>query len=94
MAFYAVDMRDRIPAGDSGIERGGQPAFCLIEAVSAKRLWAETSCRSATMGSDECDHCHHRYCSVCEQSSVVNPYSGYWLCHCCGKANPCVSNFY
>lgn len=88
MAFYAVDVRNRL------IERVTQPndvvenkRFILIEAVSAKQAWAKARRGSAATGSADCDWCRHRYCRACEECSVTRRYSDYWICHSCGELN-------
>ena len=95
MAFYAVDLRDRV------IQRVTQKydgvdnkRFFLIEAASAKQAWAKASRASGTIGSAECAGCHHRHCSACEECSVTSRYSDYWICHSCGELNQRVQNLH
>jgi hypothetical protein len=95
MAFYAVDVRDRV------IQRVSQPyagvdnkRFFLIEAGSAKQAWAKAGRASGTIGSADCGACPHRYCSACEECSVTKSYSDYWICHCCGELNARVPNLH
>jgi len=89
MAFYAVDIRERV------VRRVTQPCdgvdnqrFFLIEAGSAKQAWAKASRASGSIGSADCECCRHRHCSACEECSVTKRYSDYWICHCCGELNP------
>jgi hypothetical protein len=35
-----------------------------------------------------CDSCRHGFCGSCDQWSVQQAYSDYWICHCCGGLNP------
>ena len=87
MAFYAVDVRDRVIQRVTRQYNGvDNKRFFLIEAVSAKQAWAKASRASGAIGSADCDSCcHHRYCSACEECSVTKRYSDYWICHCCGS---------
>ena len=95
MAFYAVDVRDRV------IERVTQEyngvddkRFFLIEACSAKQAWAKADTASEPVGSGACSSCHHRHCRVCEECSVEKQYSDYWICHCCGALTERVLNLH
>jgi hypothetical protein len=89
MAFYAVDVRNRliqrVTRQSNGVDN---QRFFLIEAGSAKRAWAKASHASGTIGSAVCGCCRHGYCSACEECSVTKQYSDYWICHCCGELNP------
>ena len=93
MAFYAVDVRDRViqrvTQGYSGVDN---QRFFLIKAGSAKQAWAKASRSSAGIGSAECACCRHRHCGDCEKCSLVKQYSDYWICHCCGELNLRVLN--
>jgi hypothetical protein len=93
MAFYAVDVRDRV------IQRVTQQynsvdnkRFFLIKAGSAKQAWAKASRASGAIGGSNCGGCPHRHCSACEACSVTKRYSDYWICHCCGELNPRFAN--
>jgi hypothetical protein len=95
MALYAVDVRDRV------IKRVTQQynsmdnkRFFLIEAGSAKQAWAKASRASGLMGSAACGGCPHRHCSACEECSVTERYSDYWICHNCGELNRRVPNLH
>ncbi len=33
----------------------------------------------------KCESCGHRYCRVCEECSVSQRYSDYWICHSCAS---------
>jgi hypothetical protein len=93
MAFYAVDVRDRVIQRVTREYNGADNArFFLIEAGSAKQAWAKARCSSAAVGSAECDLCRHRHCGVCEECSVTRQYSDYWICHRCGELNLRVPN--
>ena len=93
MAFYAVDVRDRVIQRVTQKYNGvDNQRFLLIEAGSAKQAWAKASRSSAPIGSADCDCCRHRHCSVCEECSVAKQYSDYWICHRCGELNQRVPN--
>jgi hypothetical protein len=93
MAFYAVDVRDRVIQRVTREYNGADNArFYLIEAGSAKQAWAKARCSSAAIGCAECDRCRHRHCGVCEECSVTKQYSDYWICHWCGELNLRVPN--
>jgi len=93
MAFYAVDVRDRVIQRVTEEYNGmDNQRFFLIEAGSAKQAWAKASRSSAGIGSAECDCCRHRHCRICEECSVAKQYSDYWICHCCGELNLRVPN--
>ena len=95
MAFYAVDVRERVIHRVTREYNGGDnKRFFLIQAGSAKRAWAKASRGSVAVGSAECDHCRHRYCSACEVCSVTRQCSDYWICHCCGELTRRVQNFH
>jgi hypothetical protein len=90
MAFYSVDVRERV------IERvtqkhGGadNTRYFLIEAGSAKLAWAKAlRVSGVVVGNADCDSCGHRSCGVCEESSLSQQYSDYWICHICGALSP------
>lgn len=93
MAFYAVDVRDRVIQRATREYNGADNTrFFLIEAGSAKQAWAKACCSSVAIGSSECDRCRHRHCGVCEECSVTKQYSDYWICHGCGELNLRVAN--
>ena len=88
MALYSVDVRDRV------IERvtrqyigANNTRYFLIEAGSAKLAWAKALRASAAIGSAGCDSCRHRYCGICQDCSLRQQYSDYWICHSCGALN-------
>ena len=95
MAFYALDVRDRVIQRviyqSNGVDN---QRFFLIEAGSAKGAWAKASRSPGANGSAECDHCRHHRCSACEECSVTRQYSDYWICHCCGELNRRVPNLH
>ena len=85
MAFYAVDVRDRvIQRVTQGYNAVDNKRFFLIEARSAKQAWAKADTASEPVGSGVCSSCHHRHCRVCEEWCVTQAYSDYWICHRCG----------
>ena len=96
MARYAVDVRDRVIRRVTQQYNGvrDNKRFFLIEAGSAKQAWAKASRASGTVASADCDRCHHRQCSACEECSVTKRYSDYWICHRCGELNPRVPNLH
>jgi hypothetical protein len=93
MAFYAVDLRDRVIQRVTQQYHGvDNKRVFLIEAGSAKQAWAKASRASSPIGSADCDGCGHRYCGACEECSVTKRFSDYWICHRCGELNPRVPN--
>jgi len=93
MAFYAVDVRDRvIQRVTRGYTAVDNTRFFLIEAGSAKQAWAKAGVATKPTTSSDCSWCHHHHCSVCEECSAPKQYSDYWICHCCGELNPRASN--
>jgi hypothetical protein len=93
MAFYAVDVRERvIQRVTQRYKRVDNQRFFLIEAGSAKQAWAKASRSEARIGSAECACCGHNHCRNCEECSLAKQYSDYWICHCCGDLNLRVSN--
>jgi hypothetical protein len=85
MAFYAVDVRDRVIRRVNEQYVGADnKRYFLIEAGSAKLAWARAARVSCAMGSADCDSCGHRCCRVCEECSLSQQYSDYWICHNCG----------
>jgi hypothetical protein len=95
MAFYAVDLRDRVIRRVNHQYNGvDNKRFFLIEAGSAKQAWVKASRASGTFGSADCGYCRHLYCSACEECSVTKRYSDYWICHRCGELNPRVLNLH
>jgi len=94
MAFYAVDVRDRvIQRVTHKYDQADNKRYFLIEAGSAKQAWAKANPASDAIGSAECDGCRHGYCSFCEECSVAKRFSDYWICHWCGELNPRFPNF-
>lgn len=93
MAFYAVDVRDRVIQRVTEKYKGADnERFFLIEAGSAKQAWAKANPVSGALGLADCDGCRHRHCRVCEDYSVAKQYSDYWICHSCGELNRRVPN--
>jgi len=86
MAFYAVDVCDRVIQRVTQEYNGvDNKRFFLIEAGSAKQAWAKADIASEPDGSGVvCSSCRHSYCRVCEEWSVTKQYSDYWICHCYG----------
>jgi hypothetical protein len=94
MAFYAVDIRDRvIQRVTHQYDAVDNKRFFLIEAVSAKQAWVKAGRASGTIGSADCGGCPHRHCGACEECSVTRGYSDYWICHRCGELNPRAPKF-
>ena len=92
MAFYAIDVRDRIIQQVSREYTAvDNKRFFLIEARSAKKAWAKAGTVTNPMSSVDCSCCRHCHCIVCEQCSVAKQSSDYWICHCCGELNLRVS---
>ena len=95
MAYYAVDVRNRVIQRVTRQYNGvDNKRFFLIEAGSAKQAWAKASPASGAIGSADCICCRHRHCSACEECSVTRQYSDYWICHCCGELNRRVPNLH
>jgi hypothetical protein len=93
MAFYAVDVRDRvIQRVTRAYTAMDNNRFFLIEAASAKQAWAKASVATKPNSSADCTWCRHYNCFICEECSVAKQYSDYWICHCCGELNPRRSN--
>ena len=85
MSFYVVDVRDRVIERVSEQYVGADNRrYFLIEAGSAKLAWAKAVRASGAIGSADCDSCRHRYCAICEDCSLSQQYSDYWICHSCG----------
>lgn len=85
MAFYAVDVRDRVIQRVTQQYIGADNTrYFLIEAGSAKLAWAKVMRAADAPGSTECDSCGHGYCPICADCSVSQRYSDYWICHSCG----------
>ena len=89
MAFYAVDVRDRV------VERVTQKyvsaasgRFLLVEAGSKKMAWAKAIRATDAVDNAQCDSCGHRYCQICADCSLSQRYSDYWICHSCGALSP------
>src|ERR1041384_7637121 len=93
MAFYAVDVRDRViqRVTRAYTEVDNERVF-LIEAGSAKQAWGKASVAMKPKSAADCSWCRHYHCCACEECSVAKQYSDYWICHCCGELNPRVSN--
>ena len=94
MAFYAVDVRDRVIQRVTGeYKRVDNERYFLIEAGTMKQAWAKASRSSAAIGSADCNRCRHRHCRVCAECSLAKQSSDYWICHWCGELNLRVPNF-
>jgi hypothetical protein len=93
MAFYAVDVRDRVIQRVTRQHNGmDNKRFFLIEAGSAKQAWAKASRASGAVDGSNCEACRHSLCTGCEECSVTKGYSDYWICHRCGELNLRVPN--
>jgi hypothetical protein len=93
MAFYAVDVRDRLIQRVTQQYNGADNTrYFLIEAGSARLAWAKAVRASDAINSAACESCRHRYCSACEDCSLTQQYSDYWICHGCGALNHRVPN--
>jgi len=89
MAFYAVDVRDRqIQRVTQQYVGMDNTRHFLIEASSAKLAWIKAVRASGATGSADCDSCRHGYCRLCEDCSLSQQYSDYWICHSCGALSP------
>jgi len=89
MAFYSVDVRYRVIERVTRKFVGADNArFFLIEAGSKKMAWAKAIRATDAEDSAECDSCGHRFCRVCEECSLSQRYSDYWICHSCGALSP------
>jgi hypothetical protein len=89
MAFYAVDVRDRVIQRVNQRYNGADNIrYYLLEAGSAKLAWAKAVRASSVIGRADCDSCRHPYCSICEERSLSQQYSDYWVCHSCGALSP------
>jgi hypothetical protein len=85
MAFYEVDVRDRaIQRVTQQYIGADNKRYFLIQAGSAKLAWAKAARVSSVIGSADCDSCGHSCCSICEECSLSQQYSDYWICHDCG----------
>lgn len=93
MAFYVLDMRDRVIQRVTQQYQGADnKRFLLIEAGSVKQAWAKADTASGPVGADVCSSCRHSHCSACEECSVTQQYSDFWICHCCGALTERVPN--
>jgi hypothetical protein len=89
MALYTVDLQDQVIQRVTHQYHGvNNKRFVLVEAGSAKQAWAKACRASGPLGSADCGWCRHRHCSACEECSVAQRYSDYWICHCCRELNP------
>ena len=85
MAFYAVDVHDRVIRRVTQEYNGvDNKRFFLIEAGSMKQAWAKARTALEGVGGAVCSSCRHRHCRFCAECSVAKQYSDYWICHCCG----------
>jgi len=85
MAFYAVDVQDRLIQRVTQQYLGSDNTrHFLIEARSAKQAWAKALRASGTTDNADCDSCRHGYCRLCADCSLSQQYSDYWICHSCG----------
>ena len=95
MAFYAVDVRDRVIQRVSEQYIGADnKRYFLIQAESAKLAWAKAARASSVIGRADCDSCGHGCCSICEGCSLSQQYSDYWICHNCGALSPRIPRSY
>jgi hypothetical protein len=95
MAFYALDVRDRVIRRVTQQYQGADNRrFFLIEAGSAKQAWAKADTASGPVGAAVCTSCRHSHCSACEECSLTKQYSDYWICHCCGALTERVPNLH
>jgi hypothetical protein len=95
MAFYAVDVRERVVQRVTDQHNGmDNKRFFLIEAGSAKQAWAKASRASGAVDGANCESCRHSHCIACEECSVTKRYSDYWICHRCGELNLRVPNLH
>ncbi len=90
MAFYSVDVRDRVIQRVTQNHTGADNTrYFLVEAGSAKLAWVKAIRASGvTVGNADCESCGHGYCGVCAQSSLSPQYSDYWICHICAALTP------
>jgi len=89
MAFYAVDVRDRVILRVTQQYIGADNTrYFLVEARSAKLAWAKAVRASGVAGCADCDSCGHFNCSICQEWSLSQRYSDYWICHSCGALSP------
>lgn len=88
MAFYAVDIRDKVVRKvTEQYDVVDKKRSVLIEAASAQQARAKASRLWETIGTANCGCCRHGRCPGCEECSVAERYSDYWICHCCGELN-------
>ena len=89
MAYYMVDVRDRVIERVTEKFAGANNArYFLIEAGSKKMAWAMAMRATDAVDGAECDSCGHRYCHQCEECSLSQRYSDYWIGHSCGALSP------
>jgi len=88
MAFYLVDMRERViqrVTEKCGKYVGADNArYFLVQAGSKKMAWALAIRANDPAAYAQCDSCGHRFCPLCEECSLSQRYSDYWICHGCG----------
>jgi hypothetical protein len=95
MAFYTVDVRERVVQRVTDQYNGmDNKRFFLIEAGSAKQAWAKASRVSKAISMADCGSCRHSHCIACEECSVTKRFSDYWICHRCGELNLRVPNLH
>ena len=95
MAFYAIDVRDRVIQRVTDQYMGADnKRYFLIQADSAKLAWVKAARVSRATGRSDCDSCSHRCCSICEECSLSQQCSDYWICHHCGALSPRVSGLH
>jgi len=86
MAFYAVVLQDRIIQRVTERHGGADNTrYFLVEAGSRKMTWLK-AIRAADAGgggSANCESCGHRYCKTCDDGSLSQRSSDYWICHSC-----------
>jgi hypothetical protein len=89
MAFYMVDLHERIIQRVTGKYVGADnERYFLIEAGSKKMAWAMAMRKTDAVDRNECDSCGHPFCRLCDECSLSQRYSDYWICHSCGALSP------
>ncbi len=53
--------------------------------ASAEAKMIDTDGVDELPGGTKCASCGHRYCKVCQECSVSQRYSDYWICHSCAS---------
>lgn len=95
MAFYAVDVRDRLIQRVTHQYLGADnKRYYLIEADSATLAWTKAARGSCVIGRAACESCGHGCCSICDECSLSQQYSDYWICHNCGALSARIPRLY